>query len=366
MSTNRAIFTIVTKSYLAYAGVMSKELRTRHPEIPFYVFLADRPDGFFNPDKEPFNVVQIEQILPAELLQTMTGYYTAFELCNALRPFAHLYLSKLAGVKQWFYLDSDIYVTENIESLFNQLNGASILLVPHILRIDIVPQAEKQEIFFLRDGIYNSGCLGIRNSEQALQFLQWWKERLIWLCLHKSPPLECDQSWLNFAPSLFSECKLVRDPGVNVAYWNIHERLLERSVDGDYSVSGHPVPFIHFSCWDWRHPDVPNKYYNIELGASKEAWLQAARDFAEQLRASGIEDCSQWPYSFAKAKNGYTLTPSMRRNYWVFLRGNDKSTVIPSIFDDPGRFEDPKPKPLSLWGATRMWLGAVKQYLFKI
>ena len=357
-----ANFTVITKSYLANARVLANALRQRHPEIPFFVFLVDRPDGYFEPADEPFQVILIEEVLPPHLLSTMVGYYTAYELSNALKPFAHLYLAEIKGLKKWFYLDSDVFITGSFDSLFAQLDKTSLLLVPHILRADIIPRVEKLELIFLRTGICNAGCLGINRSEHALHFLHWWKERLIWHCLHNSPGLEADQSWLNFVPSLFPECKFVRDPAVNIAYWNIHERPLKKSSEGRYSVFGQPVVFVHFSGWNWQSPDEPTRHCKVDLGMSKAAWLQAAGDFAVQLQACGIATCSQWPYSFAKAKNGRILTPAMRRNYWAYLRNQGKNTNAVSIFDCPEIFEDPKPKPLSLWGATRMWLGAVKQH----
>ena len=40
-----------------------------------------------------------------------------------------------------------------------------------------------------------------------------------------------DQRWVDFMPSLFSH-HLLKDPGYNVAYWNLHERPLTALTDG--------------------------------------------------------------------------------------------------------------------------------------
>ena len=82
----QAFFTIVTKSHLAYARALALQLKKFHGSIPFYVFLADHPDGCFDVDKEPFQAIPLEKFLPAGLLSTTSGYYTAYELSNTFKP----------------------------------------------------------------------------------------------------------------------------------------------------------------------------------------------------------------------------------------------------------------------------------------
>jgi hypothetical protein len=359
----KAFFTIVTKSHLAYARALALQLKKFHGSIPFYVFLADHPDGCFDVDKEPFHAITLEKFLPAGLLSTTSGYYTAYELSNTFKPHAHLFMSKLDGIERWLHLDADLYITSSLDSLFRQLEETSIMLMPHLLRADVVPVMEQLELSFLRNGIYNGGCVGINKSPLSLQFLNWWRERMVWFCLHNSPGLEAEQTWLNFVPSLFPDWKLVRDPGSNVAYWNIHERPLEINPAGGYIVQGHPVTFLHFSGWDWRNPELPTRHYQIELGSSKDAWIEAARTYSQILQACEIEICSGWPYSFAKAKNGMALTPSMRRNYLEALRHKNQTIAVPSIFDSPENYIDPAQVPPTIWSATKTWLRAVKRNL---
>ena len=375
MKSNRAIFTIITKSYLAFVRVMAKELRTRHPEMPFYVFLADRPDGSFQPEQEPFAIIPLEEYFPAELMPTMTGYYTAYEFCNALKPFAHLHLAAKIGAERWFYLDSDIFVCGSFNSLFEELDGCSILLTSHILKPVALEISERMELSFLRAGTYNGGFVGLKNTAVATAFLHWWQERLVWNCLSAEPGLEVDQSWLNFVPLLFPEVKVLKRPEVNVAYWNLHERELELDAVGDVRVAGTKIPFLHFSGWDWRDPEKISKWYYPEdiskqgsssLGSSAGAWHFLRDTYRQCLLDESVATTSAWPYSFGKSADGQDISPAMRRKFLNHCRVNRGQSPAINIFSNPELFRDPPPKPaspVSLMDASTIFCGALLRAL---
>ena len=50
------------------------------------------------------------------------------------------------------------------------------------------------------------------------------------------------------------EHTVLRDTACNVAYWNLHERTLERTTDGVYTVDGNPLRFFHYSGHDPHRP----------------------------------------------------------------------------------------------------------------
>ncbi len=359
MKANRAIFTIVTKSYLAYARVMAKELRARHPEILFYVFLADRPDGCFQPEQEPFTIIPLADFFPAELLPTMPGYYTAYEFCNALKPFAHIHLATKTGAERWLYLDSDIFACGSFDSLFEELDDCSILLTSHILKPVKIGISERTELNILSAGIYNGGFVGLKRTEVTMSFLLWWRERLIWHCLHDVRGLEVDQTWLNFVPSLFPEVKVLKNPEVNVAYWNFHDRELELDANGDVRVAGRRIPFFHFSGWDWNAPDKISKHASPDLGNSAQAWNHLRDAYLRRLIEESVQISSAWPYSFGKTTGGQDISSSARRNFLSYCRKHSGQPLEVNIFSNPEFFRDPPPKPISLKDASTIFIGAL-------
>jgi hypothetical protein len=59
-----------------------------------------------------------------------------------------------------------------------------------------------------------------------------------------------DQRWLDLAAASSQLIGVMRDPGFNVAYWNLHERALRRNGLDKWTVNDSPLKFFHFSGYD--------------------------------------------------------------------------------------------------------------------
>src|SRR5437870_5370282 len=84
--------TIAAKSELALARVTAASWSEHHPDIPFFVLLADEVDGYFDPAKEPFALIELEELEQSAVIREMTDRYGRHELTCALTPYvmAHL------------------------------------------------------------------------------------------------------------------------------------------------------------------------------------------------------------------------------------------------------------------------------------
>jgi hypothetical protein len=60
-------------------------------------------------------------------------------------------------------------------------------------------------------------------------------------------------------PALFDDVAILRNPGYNVAYWNMPSRPLSL-VEGKWFAGGEPLVFFHFSGFDPKHPDVLSRF----------------------------------------------------------------------------------------------------------
>ncbi len=83
--TGLAVCTIIAKNYLPMARVLEESFRAHHPHVPFFVLLLDEADGFFQPEKEQFHLIQTRQ-LPIPNVDGFLFKYDVLEASTAVKP----------------------------------------------------------------------------------------------------------------------------------------------------------------------------------------------------------------------------------------------------------------------------------------
>jgi glycosyltransferase involved in cell wall biosynthesis len=305
-----AICTIIAKNYLPFARVLMESVRLWSPSSIRLVFLVDQPDGFFNPADEDFEVIQSD-LLPIPDSRWFHFKYTILELSTAVKPFALEYVLDHYRVDQVLYFDPDIAIYGDLHCLERALDQSSIVLTPH-LTSPLVDRSRPTDLDILRSGSYNLGFIGIRRSAETSRFLDWWKMRLYDQCVVDLPKgLFVDQRWIDLVPGMFSGVTILRDPSLNVAYWNLSHRTVIRSPKG-YLVNGEPLCFFHFS---GLNPDEPhslsrhqNRFTLEDLGDV----LELVLEYRDRLHEKGYQECRRWPYAYGVFKNGFRI-PDMGR-----------------------------------------------------
>ena len=334
--------TIVAKNYLAYARVLARSFLAHHPEGRFVVLLVDRVDGCFDPEQEPFDVLEVEQLDNVPELRQFLFKYRLLELATAVKPYL---LERLFddGAERVIYLDPDIWVLRPLAPALEKLDRCVAVLTPHIDR-PLDDGAIPDELTLLRAGLYNLGFVGLRASAETARLLAWWQERLFDRCVDRVDlGLFVDQKWMDLAPLLFDGVAVLRQPGLNVAYWNLAHRAVTRgrdqeaetaesSVDSGYLVNGEPLYFFHFSGLDPERLDGVSKYQNrfrlADLDA-RGAVGELFRQYAGLVLAVGYRDCRAWPYAFDRFDNGVRI-PDLARSLFLSLDADRRR-----------RFEDP-------------------------
>ncbi|MEW6571476.1 MAG: glycosyl transferase, group 1 [Nitrospirota bacterium] len=318
-----AYCTIVTKSHLAHARALADSLATHDPQSRIFALLADRIDGYFDAGKESFELITLEELKDQEDIQRMCFYYSPPELCFSLRAWLHEYMMEKTTVSKWIYLDADIVVYHSLQRISDQLDNTSILLSPHLLSINPpssvnVKSIRKLESYLLRNGgIYNGGFLGLRRTEESQAFVRWFKDHLRFYGFDNRPMQSGDQFWLTYIPLYFREVSVLRNPGANLAFWNLYERMIEKDDSGKILVDGEPLLFFHFAGFDMNDPAKLTKYAIPRgLNAVPDPIKDLASDYHELLIAKDYEKVKNFPYAFAKFKNGTPITPLMRRFYF--------------------------------------------------
>ncbi|MGA2372622.1 MAG: glycosyltransferase family 4 protein [Candidatus Korobacteraceae bacterium] len=309
-----AACTIIAKNYLPMARVLANSWRTFHPDCPLFVLLLDSPQGFFNPATEAFEAISVSQLsipnLPGFLFK-----YTILEASTAVKPYLLDYLFRRYSIHKLLYLDPDILILNSLDGLKRSLENANVLLTPHLLSPLPADGRHLDDHDILQAGTYNLGFLGLRNSLESRRLLRWWSKKLYHQCIVSfENNLFVDQRWMDLAPSMFDGVEVLRDPGYNVAYWNLHERAV--SSEGGTEVNGQPLYFFHFSGFNPDRPSVISKFqdrYGMEHIGTTRKLYQLYRDL---LMDNGWEDSRTWTYGHDFFLNGVRIPPAARRYYW--------------------------------------------------
>lgn len=318
--TEKAVCTVVTKNYLAYARTLATSLAKHNPDIPLYVLLADKVDGYFDPSLEPFKFIYLEDLSDQQAIEKMCFYYTPFELCCALRGFLHEYMFYKTTTHRWLFLDSDIMVFGSLETIFKQLEKATILLNTHCNTP--VPQkyAYPHEVNIASSGLYNGGFLGLNRTSEVEKFIDWFKTRLQYHSFNDlCKGMFVDQIWLNLVPLFFKNSQLCIEPGANLGHWNLFERNLSHGDSGDITVNGEPVLFIHFSGWSIDKPEIISKYTFMYEDRVPYPWKIFAEEYRRELLDNGYEEFIAYPYAFSHFENGELITLEHRKAYYQDL-----------------------------------------------
>ena len=169
-------------------------------------------------------------------LNSLAMKYDILELNTNVKPSFMKYIFDNSDVDRLVYLDPDIYIYNRLDPVFDLLEGANVVLTPHITS-PINDDKNPREQDFLLSGTYNLGFIAVIRSSESIRMLDWWERR----CLEQGfdetrTGLFVDQKWMNLAPCLFEKVEQCKDLGCNMAYWNLHERSLTYE-DSEYVVN---------------------------------------------------------------------------------------------------------------------------------
>jgi hypothetical protein len=301
------IFTIVSRNYAAQAATLMESLAAADPAVRRVVIATDGPIPGLESRAEVIDAATLDAPYAA-----MSVYYDALELNTAVKPYAFRRLLGEPGVDSVTYLDPDIYVVRPLDGVRQGLAQAQLALTPHVTR-PLLGEAMPNDQAILRSGVYNLGFCAVRAEPKVLELIAWWADRCRFDCrVDLVNGLFTDQKWMDLSPGFVDSFAILRDPGLNLAYWNLEGRALERAKDG-WRVDGQPLGFFHFSGFDPARPEVLSKHQDrvrVATGSPLAALLQ---DYAAALLRNGHEAASATPYAHARFPSGRVVTGPMRR-----------------------------------------------------
>ncbi len=327
MSKKGAVCTIVAKNYLAQARVLMESVRRWNPELLRIVILVDRIEGRFDPSKEPFEVLLSEDLnIPKS--KWFHFKYTVLELSTAVKPYVLEFLFHRYELDKVIYFDPDIKLYASLQPLLDTLDRASAVLTPH-LADPIEDDLQPSELDILRTGTYNLGFIGLSARPESHRFLKWWQRKLYDLCVVDPPRgLFVDQRWMDLVPGLFDGIAIIREPGYNVAYWNLNSRQIDRFEDS-LRVNGQPLYFFHFSGFDPKDPETFSRHQNrFRLSALEPITQEVVLSYRDELLSRGFDVCRTWPYAYGQFSNGLPIPDIGRPLHY-------EADAITDLVEDP-------------------------------
>lgn len=255
------VFTLCAINYLAQAKTLADSVLRHNPDYKFIIGLIDR--NHTNVDLSFVGNLQLLEVHEIGIagLDDMAERYSIVELVTATKPFYFDYLFKnFPDAEAVTYLDPDIKVFAPLTDVAEKLKAFNLILTPQITSPmqDALLPTEKH---IFNTGVFNLGFAAMRRGDEANKINAWWMERLRYGCQQDLPHgYFVDQLWMNLAPAFFDKVLIEKNPGWNMAHWNLHDRTLSE-LDGQILVNQQPLVFFHFSHYSPKHPDVIASYH---------------------------------------------------------------------------------------------------------
>jgi hypothetical protein len=333
--------TIVAGNYFAHGRVLARTFMEHHPDGRFTLLILDETPTLQPDDR--FDVLQVSEIFEGRELARIRSMYGVMELATAVKPTFLRYLID-GGAESVLYLDPDIQIFAPLRDVVGLAVEHGIVLTPHLIEPhprwdDLVPT----EDIVMAAGIYNLGFIGVGAS--ARDFLEWWIDCLARECIVDIEHCRfVDQRWVDLVPGYFG-AQIVRDPGLNIAWWNMPTRTVTAG-DGGLRVNGVALRFVHFSGYDPDRPYVLSKHqgrFPRLLLSQRPDLAPLFEAYGQLLREAAYNELSRRPYGFARLPSGAAIDANMRAMYRHALvewerRGIGSEPPCPFIPDEEEAF----------------------------
>ena len=313
-------YTIVSRAYVPQARVLARTFFEHHPDGAFWALLVDDVNEEIVGSDEPFDVLRLNdlEVDPGELHRMAMLFGN--RIIAAIKPWVFDHLLG-QGCDSVIYIDSDFMIFGSLAEVDHQAREHGVVVVPHVLRPVPRDGLQPDDTTILGVGTFNAGFFAV--GRPGREFLEFFKERLRRECHTDVPRMRVnEQRWLDFVPALFDHC-VIKDPGIDAAPWNIHERNVSRE-GGRYLVGGKPLRALHFSGFDPRIPAVMSArdyWESPRVPLDEEPELaELYVEYARLLYEHGFDRHHRIPFAFDYLADGTPISGSLRTLYAQGLR----------------------------------------------
>jgi len=300
---SKIAFTVCNLGYLEKALVLANSLHKTN-QLKTNIFIFDEQIDL--PIFEGHIIITwIKEVASSDFLQHAFKY-NVIELTTAYKP----YLAKklIQNYDQVFFFDPDIMFFGSLKCIYEKLTTHDFLLSPHLNSVQWDPS---ENIHMQRFGFFNLGFFALNKSDISISILDWWWKQCQSHCFDEPHyGMFTDQKWMSLAPFYFPEIGVVNNSELNVAWWNLKERVLTHKDDKFY-VNGTPLMFFHFSSFGDRNTLSKRPYH---LGYNKSKTLNKLALLYES-NLDRLKVNINTKYSFDYFNDGDYINPVLRRAY---------------------------------------------------
>lgn len=238
---NRNFCTLFDKNYIFRGLALYYSLRKNSDSFVLWILCMDDQvyDQLFQMKLESVRLIKLKDLEDEKLLAIKPGR-TISEYCWTLSSSLPLHVLKQdASMSEVTYLDSDLYFYSPLEKIYEEMGDKSIFIIRHNYTKELQYLEE-------RSGIYNVALVVIKNDEEGIKCLNWWREKCLEWCFSRLEDGKFgDQMYLNDWPERFKGVCVSKNKGVNLAPWNINKYHLSKNENGIF-VEEDRLVFYHF------------------------------------------------------------------------------------------------------------------------
>lgn len=309
-------YTSFSYSYLDRARVLAATLRKQHPDWVIWAVLTDKEPPGYTLDwaQEDFDEMVTAEDLFSDTVDGWLFGHDIVEACTAVKGRALQHILDQPDVEKVFYFDPDIALFNDMAPAAASLDTASIVLTPH--QLDPDPKDDKRaiidnEITSLDYGVFNLGFVAVRNCGEGRRFADWWADRLEDWCHDRLDiGIFVDQKWCNLVPCFFDDVKVLRDPGCNVASWNLSQRTMSFDSAGTALINGQPLRFYHFTKLGPIGDTMTRRYAGDNYPVYELWWW-----YRQQVKANVDPRLPERWWHYGIFDNGVPITKKVRELY---------------------------------------------------
>jgi len=330
MVNEKVVFTIVAKNYLPLARALSWSIKEYSvTPVTFIVFLADEPDETINLDNPDEIIIPVSS-LGITGLTDWAFKYNVTEFCTSVKPSCFKYVFNNLKAEKAIYFDPDIFVFNDLGTIFKDLEYKEIVVTPHYITPQIHYTGNQKESDTLFVGIYNFGFVAFKNTPNNLFILNWWENRLSNQCYaDRQESLHTDQRWADFLPVYAYDTLLIsKSTGYNLAPWNLFEREIFKDqntffVKNRLTHKTEPLIFVHFAGYDPNDLNLIHKDF-WDMKISEYPDYSFVRDiYTEITNKFKFNELRKSDYTYNMFSNGDPVLDHHRRLYRALTDNGD-------------------------------------------